>query len=152
MVVVLLLLLSDEDGVTGEEADAAPGVAAVREVWWWPLLLLLLRLSQAAGIIQAYGGRTALALWATTLITAAIAGARIGGGWLVDTPGVRSFGLGTVTDRDLWRHVPELAGLDCALDDCMHDGEPGCQVAQAPIDPVRLAAYRRLVAALREGV
>lgn len=41
-------------------------------------------MSQAAGIIQAYGGRTALALWATTLITAAIAGARIGGGWLVD--------------------------------------------------------------------
>jgi len=41
-------------------------------------------MSQAAGIIQAYGGRTALALWATTLITAAIAAARIGGGWLVD--------------------------------------------------------------------
>lgn len=41
-------------------------------------------MSQAAGIVQAYGGRTALALWATTLITAAIAGARIGGGWLVD--------------------------------------------------------------------
>jgi len=41
-------------------------------------------MSQSAGIIQAYGGRTALALWATTLITAAIAGARIGGGWLVD--------------------------------------------------------------------
>ena len=41
-------------------------------------------MSQAAGIIQAYGGRTALALGATTLITAAIAAARIGGGWLVD--------------------------------------------------------------------
>lgn len=41
-------------------------------------------MSQAAGIIQAYGGQTALALGATTLITAAIAAARIGGGWLVD--------------------------------------------------------------------
>jgi OFA family oxalate/formate antiporter-like MFS transporter len=41
-------------------------------------------MSQAAGIIQAYGGPTALALGATTLITAAIAAARIGGGWLVD--------------------------------------------------------------------
>ncbi len=41
-------------------------------------------MSQAAGIIQAYGGQTVLALGATTLITAAIAGARIGGGWLVD--------------------------------------------------------------------
>ena len=41
-------------------------------------------LSQAAGIIAAYGGAPAMALWATTGLTAAIAGARIGGGWLVD--------------------------------------------------------------------
>jgi OFA family oxalate/formate antiporter-like MFS transporter len=41
-------------------------------------------LSQAAGIIAAYGGATEMALWATTAITAAIAGARISGGWLVD--------------------------------------------------------------------
>lgn len=41
-------------------------------------------MSQAAGIVQAYGGRTALALGATTFITAAIAAARVGGGWLVD--------------------------------------------------------------------
>ena len=41
-------------------------------------------LSQAAGIIHAYGGKTVLALGATTLITGMIAAARIGGGWLVD--------------------------------------------------------------------
>ena len=41
-------------------------------------------LSQAAGIIAAYGGEAAMALWATTGITAAIAGARVSGGWLVD--------------------------------------------------------------------
>jgi len=41
-------------------------------------------MSQAAGIIQAYGGKTLLALGATTLITGAIAAARVGGGWLVD--------------------------------------------------------------------
>ncbi len=41
-------------------------------------------MSQAAGIIQAYGGKTGLALGATTLITGAIAAARVGGGWLVD--------------------------------------------------------------------
>ncbi len=44
----------------------------------------LMVLSQVAGIIQAYGGKTALALGATTLITGAIAAARVGGGWLVD--------------------------------------------------------------------
>jgi OFA family oxalate/formate antiporter-like MFS transporter len=41
-------------------------------------------LSQAAGIVQAYGGKTALALVATTFITGAIAAARMGGGWLTD--------------------------------------------------------------------
>jgi MFS transporter, OFA family, oxalate/formate antiporter len=41
-------------------------------------------LSQAVGIIAAYGGATATALWATTVVTAVIACARISGGWLVD--------------------------------------------------------------------
>jgi len=44
----------------------------------------LMVMSQAAGIVQAYGGQTVLALGATTLITGAIGAARIGGGWLVD--------------------------------------------------------------------
>lgn len=41
-------------------------------------------LSQAAGIIAAYGGTTALALTATTAITGAVAVARLSGGWLTD--------------------------------------------------------------------
>jgi MFS family permease len=44
----------------------------------------LTMLSQAAGIVQAYGGSKEVALAATTVITAAIASARIAGGWLVD--------------------------------------------------------------------
>ena len=41
-------------------------------------------LSQAAAIVQAYGGATALAVAATTFITGAVGAARIAGGWLVD--------------------------------------------------------------------
>ena len=41
-------------------------------------------LSQAAAIVQAYGGNAALAVGATTFITAAVGAARIAGGWLVD--------------------------------------------------------------------
>jgi len=41
-------------------------------------------LSQAAGIIAAYGGAATLAVWATTVITGVIALGRISGGWLVD--------------------------------------------------------------------
>jgi MFS transporter, OFA family, oxalate/formate antiporter len=44
----------------------------------------LMVLSQAREIIATYGGAAALAVGATTGITAAIAAARIGGGWLVD--------------------------------------------------------------------
>jgi MFS family permease len=41
-------------------------------------------LSQAAAIVQAYGGVAALAGGATTFITGAVGAARIAGGWLVD--------------------------------------------------------------------
>lgn len=44
----------------------------------------LMVLSQAREIVAAYGGLAALAVAATTGITAGIAMARIGGGWLVD--------------------------------------------------------------------
>ena len=44
----------------------------------------LMVLSQAAGIIAAYGGAAALAVYGTTFITATIAVARLGGGWMVD--------------------------------------------------------------------
>lgn len=69
--------------------------------------------------------------------------------WLVDTPGVRSFGIGGVAPRELAEHFPELRGLDCALDDCLHDGEPGCAIDVADVHPDRLASYRRFLAALR---
>ncbi len=55
----------------------------------WTLFFLaaaagLTVLSQAAGIIAAYGGTAAWALTATTAITGAVAVARLSGGWLTD--------------------------------------------------------------------
>lgn len=69
--------------------------------------------------------------------------------WVVDTPGVRSFGLGALRPEELARHFPELAELGCALNDCLHESEPGCRLDDASIHPARLASYRRLLAALR---
>lgn len=69
--------------------------------------------------------------------------------WLVDTPGVRSFGLGYVEEHELPELFPELRGLPCQLDDCLHDGEPGCAVDRAVIDEERLASYRRFLSAIR---
>ena len=62
-----------------------------RAVFWrlWIVFFLaasagLMVLSQAAGIIVAYGGALSLAVFGTTFISATIAAARLGGGWMVD--------------------------------------------------------------------
>lgn len=62
-----------------------------RPVFWrlWIVFFLaasagLMVLSQAAGIIAAYGGATPLAVYGTTFIAGSIAAARVGGGWMVD--------------------------------------------------------------------
>jgi OFA family oxalate/formate antiporter-like MFS transporter len=59
-------------------------------------------LSQAAAIVQAYGGVAALAVAATTFITGAVGGARIAGGWLVDHFRAARVGMGA--------HACSLAG------------------------------------------
>jgi OFA family oxalate/formate antiporter-like MFS transporter len=63
-----------------------------RRAVFWRLCLVfflaasagLMVLSQAAGIIAAYGGAQALAVYGTTFIAGSIAVARLGGGWMVD--------------------------------------------------------------------
>jgi MFS family permease len=54
----------------------------------------LMVMSQAAGIVQAYGGQLMMALAATTVITGAIAVARLAGGWLVDHFAARQVAAG----------------------------------------------------------
>jgi len=97
--------------------------------------------SQKVGALGRYGGRhTTVAAWA--LEAPAL------DSWLVDTPGVRSFGLGSLRPAELGRHFPELAALDCQLADCAHAGEPGCRLPEADIHPDRLASFERLRASL----
>jgi OFA family oxalate/formate antiporter-like MFS transporter len=73
-------------------AMAAPGEGERRRPVFWRLWVVfflaasagLMVLSQAAGIITAYGGATPLAVYGTTFIAGTIAAARLGGGWMVD--------------------------------------------------------------------
>ena len=73
-------------------ASAAPvGDERRRPVFWrlWFVFFFaasagLMVLSQAAGIIAAYGGATTLAIYGTTFIAGTIAVARLGGGWMAD--------------------------------------------------------------------
>jgi MFS family permease len=64
-------------------------------------------LSQAAAIVQAYGGAATLAVGATTFITGAVGGARIAGGWLVDHFAAARVGVGA--------HATSLVGAAMAI-------------------------------------
>ncbi|MBL9086354.1 MAG: ribosome small subunit-dependent GTPase A [Planctomycetia bacterium] len=66
-----------------------------------------------------------------------------GGGALVDTPGIREFGLYNVPPREvtwLFRDLREVAPR-CKFGDCLHRDEPGCAVAAA-VATGELAAWR----------
>ncbi|HEX7355435.1 MAG TPA: ribosome small subunit-dependent GTPase A [Mycobacteriales bacterium] len=71
-----------------------------------------------------------------------------GGGWVVDTPGVRSFGLGGVTARTVIAAFPDLAeAAEHCPPGCDHRS-PGCYLDEAGADPARLASLRRLLAGI----
>jgi ribosome biogenesis GTPase len=89
---------------------------------------------------------------------AALALPLLRGGWVVDTPGVRSFGLAHVTPDDVLAAFDDLAAAieDCPRG-CGHLGppaDPECaldeRVADGRLRPGRLAALRRVLVAVRE--
>jgi ribosome biogenesis GTPase len=74
------------------------------------------------------------------------------GGWVIDTPGVRSFGLAHVGVDDLLWAFPDLEdGATQCPPGCEHlSADAGCTldswVAAGNSTPERLAAFRRLLA------
>ena len=74
-------------------------------------------------------------------------------GWVVDTPGVRSFGLAHVSPEGLLAAFPDLAEVapQCPPG-CDHSGsDPLCALDRCPVDPDRRASFRRLLASRRGG-
>jgi ribosome biogenesis GTPase / thiamine phosphate phosphatase len=74
-------------------------------------------------------------------------------GWIIDTPGIRSFGLAHVQPEDLIEAFPDLDEMtaDCPRG-CTHgEDEPECGLDEAvgagTADPDRVASFRRLLAA-----
>ncbi|HEX8358307.1 MAG TPA: ribosome small subunit-dependent GTPase A, partial [Segetibacter sp.] len=55
------------------------------------------------------------------------------GGKVIDTPGLREFGLVDITKQELSQYFPEMRKLlnDCQFNNCMHINEPGCAVKNA---------------------
>ena len=72
-----------------------------------------------------------------------------GGGWVIDTPGMRTLHLSDVSAglNTLFAEIVELAS-QCRFRDCTHAHEPGCAVqaatADGTLDPARLDRWRKL--------
>jgi ribosome biogenesis GTPase len=78
------------------------------------------------------------------------------GGVVIDTPGLRSLGLGTDRDVGMANAFADIAALaeGCRFRDCAHESEPGCAVREAvrtgELDPDRFASYRKLAGELAD--
>ena len=73
-----------------------------------------------------------------------------GGGYVVDTPGLREVGMWGIEPAELDRCYPELRALrdECRFADCTHRAEPDCAVREAVdagrIDRERYESYLKL--------
>jgi ribosome biogenesis GTPase len=97
----------------------------------------------AVGVVNAVTGRgrhTSTSVWMLGLP---------GGGWIIDTPGIRSFGLAHVDPDRLIGAFPDLDELTEACPrGCTHgEGEPECGLDEATGTEVeRVRSFRRLLA------
>ncbi|WP_132056027.1 ribosome small subunit-dependent GTPase A [Pseudocnuella soli] len=79
-----------------------------------------------------------------------------GGGRIIDTPGMREFGLVEVTREELSGYFPEMRQRlnDCQFNNCLHINEPGCAIKQAvidgEIDEDRYVSYYNILESLPE--
>ena len=77
-----------------------------------------------------------------------------GGGELIDSPGIREFGLVHVSRDDVEAGFIEFTDLlgTCRFRDCKHDREPGCALLKAledgRIQQQRMNSYRSIIASL----
>jgi ribosome biogenesis GTPase len=72
-----------------------------------------------------------------------------GGGWLVDTPGMRELQMSDVSSgvAEVFDDIVAIT-LECRFTNCTHADEPECAiraaVARGILEPVRLARWRKL--------
>ena len=55
------------------------------------------------------------------------------GGYIIDTPGLRGFGLVDLEKEEIYKYFPEMlkASASCRFTPCTHTHEPGCAVKEA---------------------
>jgi ribosome biogenesis GTPase / thiamine phosphate phosphatase len=80
-----------------------------------------------------------------------------GGGYCVDTPGIRSFGVWDLTKEDVIDHFTDFSPFakECKYPDCSHLNEPECAVQKAleegRIAPLRYESYANLLEEIASG-
>lgn len=78
------------------------------------------------------------------------------GGFCIDTPGIRSFGLWDLKKEEVVDYFPEIVALspDCRYPDCSHITEPDCAVQKAleeeRISSLRFESYCALIASFSQ--
>jgi ribosome biogenesis GTPase / thiamine phosphate phosphatase len=78
------------------------------------------------------------------------------GGKIIDTPGMKEFGLIGVERQELSGYFPEMRERlnDCQFNNCLHINEPGCAVKQAvvdeQIDEERYISYYNILESIAE--
>lgn len=78
------------------------------------------------------------------------------GGDLIDSPGIREFGLWHMSEDEVLQGFKEIRHLSgyCRFRDCHHEQEPGCAILQAveqgEISEARFNSYKRILETLTE--
>ena len=78
------------------------------------------------------------------------------GGYLIDTPGIKEFGIVDIEPTEVSHYFPEMRSLieGCNFNNCLHINEPGCAVKEAlvndQIDGNRYMCYLGVVEELQE--
>lgn len=73
------------------------------------------------------------------------------GGQLIDTPGLREFGIVHISKQELSHYFPEMRDRinDCQFNNCMHLEEPGCAVKEGvnegSVSVDRYVSYRTIL-------
>jgi ribosome biogenesis GTPase len=78
------------------------------------------------------------------------------GGKVIDTPGMREFGLVDVSRQELSHYFPEMRERlnDCQFNNCVHINEPGCAIKKAveegEIDAERYISYLNILNSIED--
>ena len=78
------------------------------------------------------------------------------GGSIIDTPGMREFGLVDISKQELSHYFPEMRNLlqNCQFNNCLHLEEPGCAIKKAleegRINPNRYISYYKILDSIED--